>query len=1263
MEIKFWSWLVTNVKYKETWDELIYTYNKNKYKEYIEWKWYTFENAFFEKEKQFLTLLNINDIFVDFRVSDLPEWEPWFFDFEDFINSEYTKIKIKAISKVINIWRQIKTKSYEHWKVNEYWNIEWFIWKPQEIVFDKEKYKDEWEKYLFSLIKKYIWSDWINIQNGKIPYSEEEIYDLITESNIEKLITEYTKYLLQENECFEDLILEKDKFIKEFNLKKVKDFNLDDYCVWKWEQKTFCYLLERSEVIGLKLWSIRWWSANKFWVYYNKQNWDYKTIKKFHNDWNEALTQIKETIERIILSSDKEIISNEEILGHTVRSKIFYLYHSEKLIPIFSVDKIREIYLKLWLEQDIIINKHEDYLNIQNKLLEIYNNIHRDEKSTLSFMYFLFNYTKNNLDYEVEIIDEEDNNPNELFELDENYDKDKEIQKLNLDIKNASSKTKYGLLHTKWIILDWKWRYKESLECYNELIKLWYSDPYIIKQRNEVFFNAFFEEIKNSNKKFEKSKNISSNIYFSIENKNDLKNITPQIHLQAILENTKKDDNLTLKYSFDDLDTLNIMTSLKVKPFAILTWISWVWKSLRVKQIAKAIYNTEENEKKLKENGLAKDIENIYEDFYKHIAVKPNWTDNTALFGYYNPLTKEYVNGELNEFINKAFLNPDKPFFVMLDEINLARVEYYMSDILSHMEVFDDEGFSKFIPLVWVELDQNELEKKTFIKDNKYLIRKKDNWKYEVWYILSKNVFFVGTANIDETTHWFSNKVLDRCSVIEIENDYGVEVKHDYGIDGKFDFCNLSNFWINKENFNFEFLIDLYLNSDNKNYKFLEILKLIKNKELIYEKILNKLYEETHENSQNYYIFLLKYFNYDESKLLDLIKKYSEGRSYKDYSRQLLLLDKSKIDEYRKQIKDECEIKPGKIIEDLNILSITNLVSIIDNFNEKNWENIIYDLILKLYDKSFDLISNKKAIPELFNIIYDFNIINNKYERSFFDLLEKKDDYSSILDLFSKTKNTDIINKIINLFDKYDSFSSSDKILMVKFLYNKWKIKLDEYINYLKWFLDDDYIKFSASIILSNYIYKLDDKTKERFLKIFEEIISSIDLSNTNFILNDIFNIDNIEIVKNIFSLYNTKIKQNDLYKNSFLIWLSLIWIKNKEVYDYLVEYIEEFKKLYLIQIKLLLEELFKIDNSLFSHRVAWDIKKYVHEFYNYYWKLSIDYSIKQKILPKIKWDYEDLEENLNSIKEIILPYEKSSKKLEKMLLNWENLDYITFWK
>jgi hypothetical protein len=83
-----------------------------------------------------------------------------------------------------------------------------------------------------------------------------------------------------------------------------------------------------------------------------------------------------------------------------------------------------------------------------------------------------------------------------------------------------------------------------------------------------------------------------------------------------------------------------------------------------------------------------------------------------------------------------------------------------------------------------------------FIKQNNYLVRYRNEKSdvLEVGYILSKNVFFVGTANIDETTHGFSNKVLDRCSVIEIENDYGKEAGNDryegiieYGTE--FDFC------------------------------------------------------------------------------------------------------------------------------------------------------------------------------------------------------------------------------------------------------------------------------------------------------------------------------------------------------------------------------------------------------------------------------------------------------------------------------------------
>ncbi|MGK3218963.1 AAA family ATPase, partial [Klebsiella pneumoniae] len=70
----------------------------------------------------------------------------------------------------------------------------------------------------------------------------------------------------------------------------------------------------------------------------------------------------------------------------------------------------------------------------------------------------------------------------------------------------------------------------------------------------------------------------------------------------------------------------------------------------------------------------------------KIIPVKPNWTSSEDLLGYYNPLEKKYLATPFLEALIEAKQNPDIPYFICLDEMNLARVEYYFADFLSKLE-------------------------------------------------------------------------------------------------------------------------------------------------------------------------------------------------------------------------------------------------------------------------------------------------------------------------------------------------------------------------------------------------------------------------------------------------------------------------------------------------------------------------------------------------------------------------------------------------
>lgn len=111
--------------------------------------------------------------------------------------------------------------------------------------------------------------------------------------------------------------------------------------------------------------------------------------------------------------------------------------------------------------------------------------------------------------------------------------------------------------------------------------------------------------------------------------------------------------------------------------------------------------------------------------------------------------------------------HPDKPYFICLDEMNLARVEYYFSDILSLMETrkLNDDGEI---------ITENLLKEVQFGKGDIEAID-----KYGDVYI-PENLYIVGTVNMDETTFPFSKKVLDRANTIEFNK---VDLKYNFDID------------------------------------------------------------------------------------------------------------------------------------------------------------------------------------------------------------------------------------------------------------------------------------------------------------------------------------------------------------------------------------------------------------------------------------------------------------------------------------------------
>lgn len=138
---------------------------------------------------------------------------------------------------------------------------------------------------------------------------------------------------------------------------------------------------------------------------------------------------------------------------------------------------------------------------------------------------------------------------------------------------------------------------------------------------------------------------------------------------------------------------------------------------------------------------------------YELIAVRPDWTDARALLGFYNPLTKSYLPTPTLRLLLRAHAevraagtdSPPRPFFLIFDEMNLARVEHYFSDFLSVME----SGEAIHLH------DDPQVEEEEDIPRR---------------ITIPKNVFVIGTVNVDETTYMFSPKVLDRAFVLEFND-------------------------------------------------------------------------------------------------------------------------------------------------------------------------------------------------------------------------------------------------------------------------------------------------------------------------------------------------------------------------------------------------------------------------------------------------------------------------------------------------------------
>lgn len=199
------------------------------------------------------------------------------------------------------------------------------------------------------------------------------------------------------------------------------------------------------------------------------------------------------------------------------------------------------------------------------------------------------------------------------------------------------------------------------------------------------------------------------------------------------------------------------ITAIKSKPFLLLAGISGTGKSRIVRELARACWDegTDEYNAQKPKN-------------FQMVQVKPNWHDSSDLIGYVSRVSgkAEYVAGEFLKFIAKAWENTETPYFLCLDEMNLAPVEQYFAEYLSVIESrkSHEDGTVTTDPILeksaedWYRVLTSELTNDDNVR-NRFL---------EEGICIPQNLIVVGTVNMDETTFSFSRKVLDRAMTVEM---------------------------------------------------------------------------------------------------------------------------------------------------------------------------------------------------------------------------------------------------------------------------------------------------------------------------------------------------------------------------------------------------------------------------------------------------------------------------------------------------------------
>ena len=513
-----------------------------------------------------------------------------------------------------------------------------------------------------------------------------------------------------------DLNAKREAFVAHFTPEHIANMLIDEYVLGGRDlvKYNFCYMLEWV-LDGLG--SIHGSFSTKYGVWNSKKNREYKFDTKKYQDAKTGYEQVRQNIVALLQAgSEENIDAIKNISLHPIlKGKILSTYYPDRYLNIFSQGNLDHYFTCLG------INSYSN-LSVEEKreLLLNYKNEHPIMKnwSIQCFSELLYQ--------EFPIGPDTDTVARRKFIL-EQYKKF-----ITNCTKNAASVKNYS-------------DFKRINECLQDI----YNNKEIV-----VLDIMSSEELENVIEQFASyTKYQQINTDGKSQYSNALTHYLYYLRAKELFEQAAQETlPVTLEPSNADKYTKYIR-ALRTKPFMLLAGISGTGKSRIVRELA---FRSCPNRDDLRKDSTTPGN-------YLMVEVKPNWHDSTEILGYHSNLTKKYHFTKFIKFLVKAKKYSDVPFFVCLDEMNLAPVEQYLAEFLSVLETRKKNGNRVMTGSLVDAQYMNELE----------------GWT-EGNLTLPDNVFIIGTVNMDDTTHQFSRKVIDRAMTIEMN---GGELSKMFGND------------------------------------------------------------------------------------------------------------------------------------------------------------------------------------------------------------------------------------------------------------------------------------------------------------------------------------------------------------------------------------------------------------------------------------------------------------------------------------------------